>query len=151
MARGLCASCYQALLLRTNEGFRQRTRQKMREYQCRPDVAAAQRAYRRGWEAANRDRRRRSRRSRPAAWVKKKYNLTNEEYERLMAPGVCGICGKPPELTAGRWRRLHIDHDHVTGEVRGILCLHCNIMLRALDAGDDWIEKAREYLKRAKS
>lgn len=37
--------------------------------------------------------------------------------------GVCAICRKPPKVGG---RRLHIDHDHKTGKVRGLLCARCN-------------------------
>lgn len=35
--------------------------------------------------------------------------------------GGCAICRKPPKKL-----RLHIDHDHVSGKVRGLLCARCN-------------------------
>jgi Recombination endonuclease VII. len=49
-----------------------------------------------------------------------------ELYERLLAEqgGVCAICGNPPKT-----RRLHVDHDHKTGRVRGLLCYRCNRLL----------------------
>ena len=51
----------------------------------------------------------------------------------LAQNGVCACCGNPPSLTNGRSRRtntpprLFIDHDHVTGTVRGLLCNDCNM------------------------
>ena len=55
--------------------------------------------------------------------IKVMYGLTLEEYERLLAlqGGRCAICECQP-----RTRRLAVDHDHVTGEVRGLLCTRCN-------------------------
>lgn len=58
-------------------------------------------------------------------------------YDRMLAEqhGVCRICGRPPKV-----RRLHVDHDHKTGAVRGLLCFRCNRLIptyltaqRALD------------------
>jgi len=38
--------------------------------------------------------------------------------------GGCAMCGKPPKN-----RRLHIDHDHKTKIIRGLLCYYCNRQL----------------------
>lgn len=54
-----------------------------------------------------------------------KYNLTKQEFSDLISRySVCAICGRPPVK-----RRLCIDHDHVTGKIRGLLCNSCNRML----------------------
>ncbi|MDQ1396542.1 MAG: hypothetical protein QOG64_1801 [Acidimicrobiaceae bacterium] len=59
-----------------------------------------------------------------AGHLKRKFGLTLEQYDEMLAAqlGGCAICGDPPE--AGK--ALHIDHDHDTGEVRGLLCVRCN-------------------------
>lgn len=59
----------------------------------------------------------------------RKYGIRPEDYDRLLAHqgGTCAIAGC--EETA----RLHIDHDHETGEVRGILCLLCNLAMVTVD------------------
>ena len=55
----------------------------------------------------------------------------------------CGVCGRPP----GPNRRLDRDHDHRTGEPRGLLCHRCN---RALPnwMTADWLRNALAYLTR---
>lgn len=74
----------------------------------------------------------------------KRYNLTREGFDDLhqRANGACQICGTE---TA----RLAIDHDHRTGEVRGLLCTSCNTGIGLL--GDDVgrLHKAIEYLASA--
>jgi hypothetical protein len=52
-----------------------------------------------------------------------KYHITLAQYDRMLDQqnGVCTICGKPP-----RRNRLHVDHDHSTGIIRGLLCAPCN-------------------------
>ena len=55
---------------------------------------------------------------------------------------VCGICGKPPKPG----KRLHRDHDHATGEPRGLLDLQCNRMLGNKRAR--WLRLAAFYLER---
>lgn len=49
--------------------------------------------------------------------------MTVEQYDRILAAqgGGCGICGMIP-----RTKRLHVDHDHKTMMVRGLLCSNCN-------------------------
>lgn len=51
----------------------------------------------------------------------RKYNITTEDYNNLYKSqdGKCAICLKPFEL-------LHIDHNHISGRVRGLLCNPCN-------------------------
>ena len=75
--------------------------------------------------------------------LKKTYGITLEEYDRLFAlqSGVCAICQQSSSKT------LHVDHDHATGRVRGLLCYTCN---RFLMAKPDlkYFERAIEYLKR---
>ena len=57
------------------------------------------------------------------AHYKKKFGITVGEYEALLdkQSGVCAICHRAPSK-----RRLHVDHNHKTGEIRGLLCYHCN-------------------------
>ena len=54
-----------------------------------------------------------------------RHGVTGEAYADMLAAqdGVCLTCGKTPE-TEGQ--RLAVDHDHATGEIRGILCRYCN-------------------------
>lgn len=64
--------------------------------------------------------------SKRAAVLKRAFNLTWEEYlEMLEAQDFkCKICKKDFEE---EWRSLNVDHDHETGEVRGLLCSNCNL------------------------
>jgi hypothetical protein len=69
--------------------------------------------------------------------------VTDAEYERLLAAqgGGCAICDHPP-----RTRRLHVDHDHKTGEVRGLLCHRCNRLLASWVTWE-WLLIAASYLR----
>ncbi len=58
-------------------------------------------------------------RTRPAQNAKR-YGLTNEQYEALVAAG-CAWCGEPIGV------KVHIDHDHDTGAVRGATHPVCNM------------------------
>jgi hypothetical protein len=52
--------------------------------------------------------------------ILKKYGLTEAEYRALYKAqgGRCYIC----QEATGKSRRLAVDHNHLTGEVRGLLC-----------------------------
>jgi hypothetical protein len=57
----------------------------------------------------------------------------------------CGICGKPPKPG----RRLDRDHDHATGEPRGLLCgMPCNRALTSRMTAE-WLRAAAAYLDAA--
>ncbi len=73
--------------------------------------------------------------------------VSDEDYERLLAEqdGHCALCPNRPKT-----RRLHVDHDHRTGEVRGLLCYVCNKYLPAT-RGADWHLLAAGYMAGPKS
>lgn len=54
------------------------------------------------------------------AGLQRKYGLSADEYRALYYAqgGKCYVCRK----ASGKARRLGVDHDHVTGEVRGLVC-----------------------------
>jgi hypothetical protein len=62
------------------------------------------------------------------------YGFTIEQYDELLAAqgGVCALCGR--DKPWGRGKYFHVDHDHVTGHVRGLLCNRCNSNLGWMEA-----------------
>lgn len=71
------------------------------------------------------------------------YNLTLDEYNLLIQEqqNKCAICRKESSKT------LHIDHNHITGKVRGLLCNNCNRALGYLKDDAQILKSAIEYLK----
>jgi len=69
------------------------------------------------------------------------YGLTHQEQLAVFesSDGLCALCYEIPAT--------HIDHDHVTGKVRGALCPRCNLNLGILESG--WASMATEYLMSA--
>lgn len=63
----------------------------------------------------------------------KRYGLTLERYDEILAGqgGGCAICGKRPgaEGCHPNQQFLAVDHNHVTNQVRGLLCSNCNHMI----------------------
>lgn len=80
--------------------------------------------------------------------LKKKYNLTQEQYlEKLeQQGGGCAICGT--KETGMRNKHLMIDHNHTSGTVRGLLCVSCNTAIERLETIPNWSILALQYLAR---
>ncbi len=74
--------------------------------------------------------------------LKSHYNISEKEYNLLGKE--CMICGTSKTTTA----RLHVDHDHKTKKVRGILCSSCNNGIGRFKDNPDLLFKASEYLKK---
>jgi hypothetical protein len=72
--------------------------------------------------------------------------LGKEEYEKvlLMQNGKCGICKSVLENGIDS----HLDHDHVTGKVRGFLCHNCNLGVGKLGDSPESLSRAIEYLEK---
>jgi hypothetical protein len=77
--------------------------------------------------------------------LKTLYGLTNEGYDRLFEgqSGRCALCGRHQSEFK---RRLSVDHDHETGQVRGLLCLSCNRSIGNLGDNYDSLLRVLEYL-----
>ncbi len=78
--------------------------------------------------------------------LKKKYGITLEEYNQMFAAqnGCCAGCGRhQSEFT----KRLFVDHNHKTGEVRGLLCCGCNHSIGLLHDDPDTFDKLAVYLR----
>lgn len=73
------------------------------------------------------------------------YGISVSEYDEMLASqsGVCAICRK--ECKSGK--RLSIDHNHETGEVRGLLCGKCNSVIGYADDCISTLRAAIEYLR----
>lgn len=63
--------------------------------------------------------------------------------------GLCKICSKKIRNPFGDWtgEKQSIDHCHITGKVRGILCMKCNTSLGGFSDNVGMLQKAIEYLK----
>ncbi len=93
-----------------------------RQYRARPERKAAMRA----------------------DHLRRTFGITVEEYDRLLAEqgGGCAICGRRPRNDIS----LHVDHDHDTGRVRGLLCVCCNNGLGQFREDPELLTRAIAYL-----
>lgn len=79
-------------------------------------------------------------------YLLKTYNLTQKQYDQLLRKqnDSCGICGKHKSKEG---RSLAVDHDHVTLEIRGLLCWLCNRRLIGKHRDPELFAKAADYLR----
>jgi hypothetical protein len=75
--------------------------------------------------------------------LRDKYGLSLTDYRALHgAQGSrCASCGDQP-------MKLQVDHDHVTGRVRGLLCGPCNILAGWMESHPERVSAVRVYLER---
>lgn len=76
--------------------------------------------------------------------LKRKYGINQAQYDEMFErqSGVCAICGKP-QISG---KKLAIDHNHKTGQVRGLLCRKCNLSIGHLNDDAGLFYKAAQYL-----
>jgi len=79
------------------------------------------------------------------AWLRHNRGITLAEFKAILGrqSGVCAIC----RTTEWGKKGPHVDHDHATGEVRGILCCRCNTGIGNLKDDPDLISRAALYLR----
>lgn len=74
-----------------------------------------------------------------AKGILRRYRLSYEEYICLLENngGICPICEKRKAIV--------VDHDHKTGEVRGMLCNYCNMLISGIE-DESFLRRAINYL-----
>lgn len=79
----------------------------------------------------------------------KHYRIRLPEYNALYASqdGKCACCGQHESAFK---RKLHVDHDHETGKIRGLLCTQCNPGIGYFQDSIPRLEMALAYLKKFK-
>ena len=106
--------------------------------QDNPDRASDQS---RNWREANVDAYRARQRKNH---IRRTYGIEEADYQALCAEQdhACAICCSPMAEV-----RMVVDHDHSTGEVRGILCVTCNTGIGMLRDDYQLVQRALDYLK----
>lgn len=77
-------------------------------------------------------------------FLKSRYGITLDTYNEMLASqgGVCKVCKGPP-MHRGTY---HVDHDHETGKVRGLLCHKCNVALGMVGDSTALLMRLAEYV-----
>jgi hypothetical protein len=98
-------------------------------------------AYRRRYRELHGPRKQRNDRN---SHLRRKYGISIEEFEFLVVAqaGKCAICGRKDD------DQLHVDHDHKTGMVRGLLCGSCNRAMGLFYEDPNRFRSAELYLRR---
>ncbi len=76
-----------------------------------------------------------------------RHGISMEQYEQMLEEQkhLCAICQKyPAKNLKNPW---HVDHDHATGKVRGILCHSCNTALGNFNDDPEILQRALDYLQ----
>ena len=86
-------------------------------------------------------------------WISKRYkDFSPEKFDELLNKqgAVCAICKFPEtKVKNGNVVALAIDHCHITGKVRGLLCNRCNTGLGLFKDNPLILETAIRYLNNA--
>ena len=79
----------------------------------------------------------------------RKYGITEAQYNRLLKlqNGHCALC---PRVVEKSGKRLSVDHNHKTGEVRDLLCGQCNIAIGMARENENILKKMIKYLQKHK-
>jgi hypothetical protein len=130
--------------------------QRARRYREEPAFRARDIERVRQWQLANPERHKeiqRRIRAKPgfaermrAGHLKRKFGITLDDYRAMLEAqgGGCAICAAPePD-----GQSLHVDHDHETGAVRGLLCFNCNAGLGKFGERIELLSAAVDYLRR---
>ena len=81
---------------------------------------------------------------RHTAHLRRVFGMSQEEFVLLLEKqnGVCAIC----QQGCKTGRQLAVDHDHATGDIRGLLCADCNLGLGRFQDDPKLLTKALAYL-----
>lgn len=84
------------------------------------------------------------------AQLKLKYGITIEQYESFLQEqgGACAICKTTDAKSTTQHGFFIVDHDHKTGDVRGILCERCNHLLGHARDNIETLRSAISYLEK---
>lgn len=76
----------------------------------------------------------------------RKFGITPEQYDELFEKqgGKCALCSKTGEEQG---RALAVDHDHTTGEIRGLLCNYCNHRVVGRHRDGDLLRRMADYVE----
>jgi hypothetical protein len=86
--------------------------------------------------------------------LKRDFGITLEQYETTLElqNGLCKLCNEPEKTfhQSGKLKDLAVDHDHLTGKIRGLLCWVCNTGIGKLKDSPELLRKAANYIEESR-
>lgn len=87
--------------------------------------------------------------------LKRNYKIDLDQYNQMLLDQnlVCGICLKEEAAVdnkLGKVKDLAVDHCHITGKVRGLLCFRCNTSLGKFEDSIEILQRAIDYLNKSR-
>ena len=81
--------------------------------------------------------------------LQKDYGISLEQYDKMLIEqnNKCAIC-KSEQCTTGK--SFSVDHNHITGKVRGLLCRRCNMGLGHFEGNMEAVTNMLTYMKKNK-
>lgn len=144
-ARGMCASCYDKWLKVNNKDYKEKQLSNTTKWALKnPDKMKALVQKRKEKERSSPEIIQKIKTRNRKNFLKRKYGISLEKYDKMLADqnGSCKLCFRKQGE-----RKLHIDHCHETGIVRGLLCHQCNWYLGTIEADFGIIERIKNYLR----
>jgi len=118
-AFGLCITCYEKNRRENSEKYKTYQKEYQKKHKLmHPEIYRKSAA--KWWKSKGRFR---------LSHVKRLYGITPDDYWKIFEDqkGKCKICNTT--IPGGRFRLLAVDHDHISGNIRGLLCCNCNYLL----------------------
>lgn len=135
--KGLCKSCYDKWLKSVNPEYKKRQSDNTTAWMKRNP------------ESRQKHRERQKERERLNPLIRRnyllrsKYGITEDIFQAMLTKqnGACAICHRKSGKTP-----LHVDHNHSTRKVRGLLCHQCNWYLGVIERGTRVLERLQAYV-----
>lgn len=86
----------------------------------------------------------------------RRYGITSAQYRDLLTiqNNLCALCEQPEKVCKDSDKipqSLAVDHNHTTGEIRGLLCYRCNLTLGVIEKDLEFTNKILAYLSKSKA
>lgn len=126
-----CKECVHNYNTQPEIRIRERIREKTPKYRVRKQKYANEKIYN-DWTREH------------IKFLWQEYHIVPEIYELILEDqnGVCAICSNPPN-----GKRLCVDHNHDTDEIRGLLCDKCNQAIGLFRDNPEYMILAAEYIQ----